>query len=32
MNLNVISQLIAIFFIVSLGPAVVAYFSFKKAL
>jgi hypothetical protein len=32
MNLNVISQLIAIFLIISLGPAIVAYFSYKKVL
>jgi hypothetical protein len=32
MNFNVISQLISIFVIVSLGPAVVAYLAFKKAL
>jgi hypothetical protein len=32
MNANVISQLISIFIIVSLGPAVVAYLSYKKAL
>jgi len=32
MNSNVISQLISIFIIVSLGPAVVVYLSFKKQL
>jgi hypothetical protein len=32
MNLNVISQLLTIFIIVSIGPAVVAYLSYKKAL
>jgi hypothetical protein len=32
MNLNVISQLISIFVIVSIGPAVIAYLSYKKAL
>jgi hypothetical protein len=32
MNLNVISQLISIFVIVSIGPAVIAYLAYKKAL
>ncbi len=32
MNLNVISQLLTVFIIVSLGPAVVVYLSTKKAL
>jgi hypothetical protein len=32
MNLNVIGQLLSVFIIVSLGPAVVAYLSYKKAL
>jgi len=32
MNLNVVSQLITIFIIVSLGPAVIAYLASKKAL
>ncbi len=32
MNLNVISQLITIFVIVSLGPACIAYLAYKKAL
>lgn len=30
MNLNVLSQLVALFIIVSLGPAILAYFSYKK--
>jgi hypothetical protein len=32
MNLNVISQLLTAFVIVSLGPAVIAYLAYKKAL
>ena len=32
MNLNVLSQLITIFLIVSVGPAIVAYLASKKAL
>jgi hypothetical protein len=32
MNLNVISQLLSIFVIVSMGPAVIAYLAYKKAL
>ena len=32
MNFNVISQLLTIFIIVSMGPAVIAYLSYKKAL
>ena len=32
MELNVISQLLTIFVIVSMGPAVVAYLAYKKAL
>jgi hypothetical protein len=32
MELNVISQLLTIFIIVSMGPAVVAYLAYKKAL
>jgi hypothetical protein len=32
MNLNVISQLLTIFVIVSLGPACIAYLAYKKAL
>jgi hypothetical protein len=32
MNLNVISQLLTVFIIVSAGPAVVAYLAYKKAL
>ena len=32
MNFNVISQLITVFVIVSLGPAVIAYLAYKKAL
>jgi hypothetical protein len=32
MNLNVLSQLITIFLIISVGPAVVAYLASKKAL
>jgi len=32
MNLNVISQLLTLFVIVGMGPAVVAYLAYKKAL
>jgi hypothetical protein len=32
MNFNAIAQLISIFVIVSLGPAVIAYLAYKKAL
>ena len=32
MNLNVIGQLVSVFFVVSIGPAVVAYLATKKAL
>jgi hypothetical protein len=32
MNLNVLSQLVTIVVIVSMGPAVIAYLAFKKAL
>jgi hypothetical protein len=32
MNLNTISQLLTVFIIVSMGPAVVAYLAYKKAL
>jgi hypothetical protein len=32
MNLNVISQLITAFAIITLGPAVIAYLAYKKAL
>jgi hypothetical protein len=32
MNLNVISQLLTVFMVVSAGPAVIAYLAFKKAL
>ena len=32
MNLNVVSQLVSTFFIVSLGPAVIVYLASKKAL
>jgi hypothetical protein len=32
MNSNVIGQLLAVFIIVSIGPAVVAYLASKKAL
>ena len=32
MNLNVISQLLTTFIIVSIGPAVIAYLAYKKAL
>jgi hypothetical protein len=32
MNFNVISQLITVFIIVSVGPAVIAYLAYKKAL
>jgi hypothetical protein len=32
MNLNVISQLLTTFVIVSMGPAVIAYLAYKKAL
>jgi hypothetical protein len=31
MNLNVISQLVTVFMIVSAGPAIVAYLAYKKA-
>jgi hypothetical protein len=32
MNLNIIGQLLTIFIIISVGPAVVAYLAYKKAL
>jgi len=32
MNVNVISQLFTTFVIVSMGPAVIAYLAYKKAL
>jgi hypothetical protein len=32
MNFNVISQLISTFLIVSIGPAIIAYLAYKKAL
>ena len=32
MNLNVIGQLISTFVIISIGPAVIAYLAYKKAL
>jgi hypothetical protein len=32
MNLNVISQLLTVFIIVSMGPACIAYLAYKKAL
>ena len=32
MNYNVISQLLTIFIIVGMGPAIIAYLSYKKAL
>jgi hypothetical protein len=32
MNFNVISQLLTTFIIVSMGPAVIAYLAYKKAL
>lgn len=32
MNFNVISQLLTIFMIVAIGPAVVAFLAYKKAL
>jgi len=32
MNFNVISQLLTVFVIVSMGPAVIAYLAYKKAL
>jgi hypothetical protein len=32
MNSNAISQLLTLFIIVSMGPACIAYLSFKKAL
>jgi hypothetical protein len=32
MNFNVINQLLTVFIIVSLGPAVIAYLAYKKAL
>jgi hypothetical protein len=32
MNFNVLSQLVSIFVIVAIGPAVIAYLAYKKAL
>nr|AYO28235.1 photosystem I assembly protein Ycf12 [Synura sphagnicola] len=32
MNFNVISQLFSTFIIVSIGPAIIAYLAYKKAL
>jgi len=32
MNLNLVGQLLSIFFIVASGPAVIAYLAYKKAL
>jgi len=32
MNINVLSQLVTTFIIVSMGPAVIAYLAYKKAL
>jgi hypothetical protein len=32
MNTNVIGQLLSIFFIVTSGPAIIAYLAYKKAL
>jgi hypothetical protein len=32
MNFNVIAQLLSVFVIVSIGPAIVAYLAYKKAL
>jgi hypothetical protein len=32
MNFTVLSQLLTVFIIVSMGPAVVAYLAYKKAL
>ncbi len=32
MNLNALTQLLTVFIIVSLGPACIAYLSYKKAL
>jgi uncharacterized membrane protein len=32
MNLTVITQLLTVFIIVSVGPAVIAYLAYKKAL
>jgi hypothetical protein len=32
MNINVISQLLTVFIIVSMGPAVIAYLAYKKEL
>jgi len=32
MNLNVLSQLVTLFIIVSMGPACIAYLAYKKAL
>jgi hypothetical protein len=32
MNFNAISQLLTVFIIVSMGPAVIAYLAYKKAL
>jgi hypothetical protein len=31
MNLNVVGQLITLFFIISVGPAIVAYLAYKKS-
>jgi len=30
MNLNVLAQLLSVFFVVALGPAVIAFLSYKK--
>jgi hypothetical protein len=32
MNVNLLGQLLSIFFIVTSGPAVIAYLAYKKAL
>jgi len=32
MNVNLVGQLLSIFFIVASGPAVIAYLAYKKAL
>nr|AYO28095.1 photosystem I assembly protein Ycf12 [Synura petersenii] len=32
MNFNVIGQLVSTFLIISIGPAVIAYLAYKKAL
>ena len=32
MNINLVGQLLSIFFIITSGPAVIAYLAYKKAL